>query len=364
MIVQTGEPQLRKPLSDIFPEFNGGPSSRGSTYWRRELQCAREGLLSNDLGWTPVQLSEALDMGLLWHLMLERFYKVRMVAQREMAGPVGTALRAAVNPMFAHSIDPTAYFSAGAEDATRAAFSVPDVLEGHPDYDNDTWRGRLERMLKSYLVFSRGDQWEILAVEQEFRTDAANPRQGVTYTSRLDLVVRDYEVRAAPVLRSVEHKSSTFDDPQTLKMFTHDLQTWGQVWVMANALEEHWPGEQYAGGLVNLTTKGGKVEWSKAQPRNHRVVVAPPWEGLLEWRESMLLAQQDQLRNPERGWPKNWAACNRPYGLCPYFDVCSTDVSRGMLEQGRPYTGHDYAAGAPVGPFFERQKKLQLSVLP
>lgn len=350
MIVQTGEPQLRQKLSDIFPELGGGPSSRGSTYWRRELQCAREGLLSNDLGWTPVQLSEALDMGLLWHLMLERFYKVRKIEQAVMR----------LQSVF----DGAEYFSAGAVEATRAAFSVPDALEGHPDYDNDTWRGRLERMLKSYLAFSRGDQWEILAVEQEFRTDAANPLQGVTYTSRLDLVVRDYEVRAAPVLRSVEHKSSTFDDPQTLKMFTHDLQTWGQVWVMANALETHWPGEYYAGGLVNLTTKGGKVEWSKAQPRNHRVVVAPPWEGLLEWRESMLLAQQDQQLNPERGWPKNWAACNRPYGLCPYFDVCSTDVSRGMLEQGRPYTGHDYAAGAPVGPFFERQKKLQLSVLP
>ncbi|MBK8246053.1 MAG: PD-(D/E)XK nuclease family protein [Gemmatimonadetes bacterium] len=227
MIVQTGEPQLRKPLSDIFPEFNGGPSSRGSTYWRRELQCAREGLLSNDLGWTPLQLSEALDMGLLWHLMLERFYKVRQRAQQAMAGRADTpALGAAiVNALQLNWIDPTAYFSAGAEEATRAAFSVPDALEGPPDYDNDTWRGRLERMLKSYLAFSRGDQWEILAVEHEFRTDAGNPRQGVTYTSRLDLVVRDYEVRAAPVLRSVEHKSSTFDDPQTLKMFTHDLQT-------------------------------------------------------------------------------------------------------------------------------------------
>ena len=133
---------------------------------------------------------------------------------------------------------------------------------------------------------------------------------------------------------------------------------------MANALEEHWPGETFAGGLVNITTKGGKVEWSKATPRNHRVVVAPPWEGLLQWRESLMYATEDRELAKRRGYPKNWAACNRPYGLCSFFDVCMTDVSRGMVELGRPYTGYDYAAGAPIGPFFEQRPRDQLRHLP
>lgn len=363
-MVQTGEPALRQSVADIFPELGGGPSSRGSTYWRREGQCSREGLLSNELGWVPVQLSEALDLGLLWHLALERFYLARRYAQHDMlrrflgaerAASIGRYLDARQLLRDRH-IDKAAYFSAGLLEATRAAYSVPDALQGHPDYDNEGWRGRLERMLRSYITYQRADQWEILFVETEYRTDRENPAHGVTYTSRLDLGVRDYEVAHLPVIRNIEHKSSTFDDPKTLKAFTHDLQTWGQVWVMANALAEHWPGEAYAGGLVNLTTKGSKVAYSTAQVRNHRVVVAPPWEGLLQWRESLMHAQALHESNPSRGWHKNFALCSRTYGLCPFFDVCSTDVARGMVEIGRPYEGADYAAGAPIGPFFEKAK--------
>lgn len=371
-LVQTGEPIIRQSAADIFPELAGGPSSRGSTFWRRELQCSREGLLSNQLGWVPTQLSEALDMGLMWHLALERFYLARMGAQQAMLNDICGDVHLRYNAagysdaralLASGRLDRAAYFSAGAEEATRAAYSVPDALQGHPDYDNDSWRGRLERMLKSYLTFQRADQWEILYVEREYRTDEELPEHGVTYTSRLDAGVRDYEIAHLPVIRNVEHKSSTFDDPKTLKAFTHDIQTWGQVWTMANALEEHWPGETFAGGLVNLTTKGGKVEWSKATVRNHRVIIAPPWEALLQWRDSLMHAQRIKELNAAAGWPKNFALCNRPYGLCSFFDVCSTDVPRGMLELGRPYEGHDYAAGAPIGPFFERQGKAHLQVV-
>ncbi len=374
-VIQTSEPLLRQSIAEIFPECAGGPSSAGSTFWRHNLQCAREGLLANDLAWVPMQLSEALDMGLMWHLALERFYKARQWAQLDILGRYAdhtytSTARSALGYPDARTlvqtgrIDRMHYFQAGTVEATKAAYSVPDALQGHKDYDNDTWRGRLERMLASYITYQRADQWEILYVEREYRTDAHVPHQGVTYTSRLDAGVRDYEVLQHPVIRNVEHKSSTFDDPKTLKAFEHDLQTWGQVWVMANALEEHWPGETFAGGLVNITTKGGKVEWSKATPRNHRVVVAPPWEGLLQWRESLMYATEDRELAKLRGYPKNWAACNRPYGLCSFFDVCMTDVSRGMVELGRPYTGYDYAAGAPIGPFFEQRPRDQLRHLP
>lgn len=374
-VIQTSEPILRQSIAEIFPECAGGPSSAGSTFWRHNLQCAREGLLANDLAWVPMQLSEALDMGLMWHLALERFYKARQWAQLDILGRYAdhtytSTARSALGYPDARTlvqtgrIDRMHYFQAGTVEATKAAYSVPDALQGHKDYDNDTWRGRLERMLASYIAYQRADQWEILYVEREYRTDAHVPHQGVTYTSRLDAGVRDYEVLQHPVIRNVEHKSSTFDDPKTLKAFEHDLQTWGQVWVMANALEEHWPGETFAGGLVNITTKGGKVEWSKATPRNHRVVVAPPWEGLLQWRESLMYATEDRELAKRRGYPKNWAACNRPYGLCSFFDVCMTDVSRGMVELGRPYTGYDYAAGAPIGPFFEQRPRDQLRHLP
>lgn len=374
-VIQTSEPLLRQSIAEIFLECAGGPSSAGSTFWRHNLQCAREGLLANDLAWVPMQLSEALDMGLMWHLALERFYKARQWAQLDILGRYAdhtytSTARSALGYPDARTlvqtgrIDRMHYFQAGTVEATKAAYSVPDALQGHKDYDNDTWRGRLERMLASYITYQRADQWEILYVEREYRTDAHVPHQGVTYTSRLDAGVRDYEVLQHPVIRNVEHKSSTFDDPKTLKAFEHDLQTWGQVWVMANALEEHWPGETFAGGLVNITTKGGKVEWSKATPRNHRVVVAPPWEGLLQWRESLMYATEDRELAKRRGYPKNWAACNRPYGLCSFFDVCMTDVSRGMVELGRPYTGYDYAAGAPIGPFFEQRPRDQLRHLP
>lgn len=374
-VIQTSEPILRQSIAEIFPECAGGPSSAGSTFWRHNLQCAREGLLANDLALVPMQLSEALDMGLMWHLALERFYKARQWAQLDILGRYAdhtytNTARSALGYPDARAlvqtgrIDRMNYFQAGTVEATKAAYSVPDALQGHKDYDNDSWRGRLERMLASYIAYQRADQWEILYVEREYRTDAHVLHQGVTYTSRLDAGVRDYEVLQHPVIRNVEHKSSTFDDPKTLKAFEHDLQTWGQVWVMANALEEHWPGETFAGGLVNITTKGGKVEWSKATPRNHRVVVAPPWEGLLQWRESLMYATEDRELAKRRGYPKNWAACNRPYGLCSFFDVCMTDVSRGMVELGRPYTGYDYAAGAPIGPFFEQRPRDQLRHLP
>lgn len=371
-LVVMGEPQTRRSVTEIFPELAGGASARGSTYWGREFQCSREGLLSNQLGWVPVQLSEALDMGLMWHLMLERFYKARAAAQATMLdatvlGAFGCTNAAGypdAREAFARGLlDPTMYFTAGIEEATAAAFSVPDALQGHSDYDNDAWRGRLERMARSYIASSRFDRWEILAVEREYATSAENPQQGVTYTSRLDLVIRDYEIQHLPVIRNVEHKSATFDDPRSLKAWQHNLQTWGQVWVMANALETHWPGERYAGNLVNITTKGGKVEWSKSTPQTTRVEVAPPWEGLLQWRASLMDKQREQLTLEARGWPKNWALCNRPYGLCPYFDVCLTDVTRGIAEIGRPYEGADYASGAPVGPYFEQRDVKHLPVI-
>lgn len=337
MLITTEDVALRHPLRDIFPELAAGPSSRGSTYWGRSLHCGREHLFSNVLNWDPVQLSDALDMGLMWHLALERFYTVRMRVQHEMGRDAPRDV---------------AFFQAGHEEAVAAAYTVPDALEGYEDYDKSTWRGRLERMLKSYIGFAR-DPWEVLAVEDEFAT--TREHHGLDYTSRLDLLVRDYTIPGWAVIRHIEHKSSTYDNPQHLKAFTHDLQTWGQTWVIANNVGARWPGETYRGGLVNITTKGGDGERTRAVPRCHRVEIMPSWPALLGWRDAMIDAQARRDSFHLRDWPKNFTQCSRKYGLCPFFDVCLKDADTGVRTIGRPYKGADFAAGVSLGPFFVKR---------
>jgi hypothetical protein len=288
----------RKPRF-ILPVVDDGPSRRGSTYWSRVQHCGREHLLSNILGWSSLAPNDPLDIGLIWHAALEAFYRCRLQAQKWM---LVVDANARSNPDF---------WTAGEREGTEAAFDILLLFREENGY-KDAF-AKLEKMLAVYLSTHRMDRWEILAVE--YTLDCPD----VEYTSKIDLIVIDYGIFDAPLIRTVEHKSAFRLTVDVTEGYHLDSQVMGQVYLGVRLLRvKGLP--PYAGACVNICSK-------ESTPKIERVFVAPHLDHLLAWEEHIKIQHEHRTFHETRGYSRNYASCSRRYGRCEHFDFCRFNPS-------------------------------------
>lgn len=193
----------RAPYEEVAQLGAGGASPRGSTYARRVQSCAREHLLSNVLRWEKLPRAKALDIGLLWHGMLEIYYQAILAEQQGVPQPVSPGQQAF-------------HFLQRFRDA-----------EGWTDFYETC-----SRMMDAYVERWRHQQdWQLLAVEYTCGwTAETHPelveQAGFELTTRLDLLIVDHSLRVTPFVRHVEHKclvgSTRILDAATQKTCTID----------------------------------------------------------------------------------------------------------------------------------------------
>lgn len=296
----------RRRVEQVLGLPDSGPSSRGSTYWRRLLACPREHFLANVLGWVPVDRTDPLEFGLLWHILLERLYEDMRAVQRKT------------------------YTGDKAPDA-----AVWDVLR--PFGNEIGWEDgyeKLSKMLDAYLVrwYEKDlNEFEIEGIEETLSVSLEDGL-GFEWSNRLDLRGIDHSL-GDRVRRHVEHKSTWRMDSEVMIGFTMDLQIIGQVFLMGRAYgnDEEAP---YLGCFVNLVSRPAGTS-SRARPPELGRQLAQPGPAELEaWVESMRFWQRWKATLDKIGdYPRNYGACVRRYGRCQFFNLCQfrPDDSVGSL---------------------------------
>lgn len=289
--------ERRKPhlILDVPDE---GPSPRGSTYWGRVQHCGREHLLSNVLGWRSLAPDDPLDTGLIWHACLEAYYRERLEGQRELIRSCGSREAALQHAHF---------FTAREAEAQRAAFAVLELFRAEPGYDEIY--AKIEKMLGFYFSRYRFDRFEILAVEVTIGC------ADVEYTSKLDLIVIDWSIPDAPLLRGVEHKSAFRLTLDVLEGYNLDSQVMGQVYLLWRHFVGHPHLPPFAGVIVNICSK-------EHTPKTERVTVAPDPAHLVAWEEHILIQAEHRAFHETRGFARNYGSCSRRFGRCEHFNFC------------------------------------------
>lgn len=309
--VTTIQTTVRRRPDEVLG-IEGGASRRGSTYWRRAIECPREHLLANELGWEPAALGDPLTFGLIWHYCLEAYYRVIQEHQN-------------VFPAFESTKD---YFWGANEEAEIAAYQALVPFAGEPGYEKCF--EKISQMLDVYFErYRREDKWQIVGVEVEL---ASEMRHGFEYTTRLDLMVVDHA--SEPALKIIEHKSSYRLDRNVLEGYTQDFQTIGQVWLVEAELDlEKYP--PFVGSVINIVSK-------ESTPKCARSYCQPSKYVLASWQRSMqaLSVQADYFEALD--YPQNFASCSRKFGRCQFFELCRTfpDLGVGDLKgMGDPILG-------------------------
>lgn len=288
-------PDRRAPATVL--NVADGPSPVGSTYWKGLFRCPREHAIRNIVQLRAERRREALDVGWLFHVGLEAYYKV-LQAHQQRLGKL-------------HPKDQVFFFDALPE-AEAAAFEAAVVPFANEQGYIDTITV-LERCLGGYFDFyRRNDRWTIIAVEETLQVDESY--FGFPYSARLDLIVEDH-VRGG--LWLVENKTTAWISDEILTGYQLDLQILGQVWLYRNCVDQRIYAP-FRGVLINITTKHMK-------PKFERPEVCPSQDHLDMFVKT--LKRWDQMRDEaERlDWPQalgNCAGPTRGYTRCDYFDVC------------------------------------------
>lgn len=210
---------------------------------------------------------------------------------------------------------------------------------------------RAEAMLRGYDARWRDEEYEVLAVEAEFRAPLVNPETGASSRTwqrggKIDMIVR--ELRTARIL-TVEHKHTT-EDFSPGSAYWKRLRMDGQVsgyFVGADALG--FPAEACLYDIL------GKPKLRPYQPGKTRAVAETPAEFLVRCMEAIaadpasyfrrgevvrLEAESAealfddwqiavQMRESQRlgRFPRNPDACVRFGRTCEFFDVCTGEAS-------------------------------------
>lgn len=290
----SNRPVDRVLFEDVLGEL-GGASARGSTYWRRVQLCPREHLLANRLGWQRTPRADALDLGLLWHKMLEVYYEQRRL---EQAGQRFT------------------------ETAEQAAYRLLQRFR-----DPKGWGAFYEsaqRMFEAYQERWRyaDRDWQIIGVEitggwtMESHPEIVR-QAGFELTTRFDMLVVDHSLPTIPVTRHIETKSAHALDPQTVIAYSQDDQVLGQCFLGRYFFDWKAVGyPPYVGALVNVTTKA-------KTPRCERLPVQPSDATLQAFAESKRFwaSQRDTYERIE-AYPRNYVNCTRRFGRCEFHELC------------------------------------------
>jgi len=287
------EPVERRAPEEVLGLEWSSPSARGSTYWRRVQQCAREHMLANEVRLAPKRRSDPLDVGLVWHYALEAYYRGIQLHQQ------GQSLDVAPDV---------------------AAFKVLQPFAGEPGWGK--FHDQLSKMLDSYLDTYHGkDRWEILAVEETLEI-GIDVGYGFEYSSRFDLWVVDHSLRQRAT-RHVEHKSASSLDGNTISGYLLDQQILGQIWLAEKCLDhEAYADAPYLGAYVNITTKPRAESGKTSIPQHVRIPVSPSEQQLLEWENAMRYWYAQREFAGQHGNPPNYGLCVRRYGRCAFFNLC------------------------------------------
>lgn len=309
----------RRSVAEVLGVTNSA-SPYGSTRYKRIRRCPREHGFVSVLGLRPERSPiEELDVGLIFHYALEKFYKY--VRQHQLKLDAQQAPR------------DDAYFHGAQQDAEVAAMQFIAPLSGEEGYE-ETF-AEVQTMLGHYFhTYRRQDRWRVVAVEETltFRNAAFQ------YSARLDLVVEDFDRGG---LWIVEHKSARAITDDLLQSYELDLQIVGQCWLLHQCVDlAALP--PFRGVLVDIMTK------SKKYPRLERHPVSPNGfhldnfaRQLVHWREVEQLWEQ-------QGWPQALGNCSgapRYFRQCAYYDICRTRPERTFHELAEEYA----EVGPPLG---------------
>lgn len=286
------EAELRRRSVDTILG-GGGPSERGSSFYKSLMICPREHALSYVHKIKPNVTGDALSSGSIFHKALEVFYTVIMVHQR--------ALDALNAPQDDH------YYWGCAFEAQEAAWASIATFATEPGYEKiyET----VQRILEAYFEKYWGhDKWRVLAVEETLHFK----EPGFDYSARIDLIVEWNERTWI-----VEHKTAKAVSMDTLDHYDMDIQTLGQQWLYENCVDtSQFP--PLAGVLVNITTKHKTVQFFRKE-------VCPSPAHLRMFEEA--IGYWIVLRTAARrtNWPRALGHCAgfaRGYSKCQFYSVC------------------------------------------
>lgn len=300
MIIETRSAPERRSVGEVLG-IPSGPSRRGSTYWSRLLRCPREFYLASKLHWGSTRSTDALDGGLIWHHMLEIFYRDRLAWQEKCRQESGGKI---------DRRDP--HYLAGNPNAGRRLFEALAPFAGEGGYEE--LYGLLERMADVYL-HRWFDMWEILAVEHTVEQQLAGTPNTppFEFSTRLDAVVLDWS-GAEPCLRIIEHKSTYRMDGDVLEGYQQDFQVLGQVWLVERGVDlRRYP--PFLGTIVNVVSR-------TKNPSAERILVQPWASSLASWERSLRYQVSLMPQHEAAGWPKNYSSCVRRFGKCEFFELC------------------------------------------
>jgi hypothetical protein len=291
-------PKKLKRMEEIVGIPDSGPSSRGSTYWRRVLSCPREHFLANVLGWTEEHRTEALEVGLAWHYVLENLYRDIQKLQRGQHLP---------------------------ESPEKRAFELL-----RPFVEELTWSEvspKLTEMLEVYLQrwYQRDlKTFEVLEVEATYQIPL-DDGLGFEWSNRLDVVGIDH-FSGTPVLRNKEHKSTYRVSEETMSGFQMDQQVLGQAFLMSYYADHPAAiSPAYEGVEVNMVERPYSVSARSKAPVVERFIVHPTDAAYAAWMESMKFFQRLLVTYEVMDqYPRNYAQCTRKYGKCPFFGLCQS----------------------------------------
>jgi hypothetical protein len=288
--------QKRRRTEQVLGLPESGPSSRGSTYWRRLLACPREHFLGNVLGWAPLDRTDPLEYGLLWHVLMEQLY---------------LDMRDVQHHRYAHAVGPdTRVF-----ETLRPFFSERGWEEGAE---------KIGKMLDAYLSrWYRTDLSELAveATEETFQITLEDGF-GFEWSNRMDLRGIDHS-QFQKCRRHWEHKTTWRMDSELILGFRMDLQITGQTFLMTREFGEAQDGLPYLGAIVNIIARPSSTSARSREPDTAREVIQSTPTDIAAWIESMrfhqrLLATYQKMDE----YPRNYNSCVRRYGRCAFFNLC------------------------------------------
>lgn len=269
-------------------------SERGSTYYGMLRMCPHEFGLSQVLGMRRIAEAEQLTLGILYHMAMETYYDAIYDHQHSIEKPKTLAAK-------------QHFFHGNIRNAQQMAWDAVDAIRTEPGYAN-TWYW-LEKTVSAYFeTYWKTDEWEVVATEEPIDITI----DGVRYTTRLDLVVYDWQRKG---YRVGEFKTARFLTNDLVDNYQMDAQVLGEV----VGFEKHF------GYQKNLLAIDVSIVTKQEQPKVTRVEVYPSLPHIRAWEASLLAFSELRKVYKELGWPRSYkcAGYARGYSKCQFYSVCS-----------------------------------------
>jgi PD-(D/E)XK nuclease superfamily protein len=308
----------RPPLFEVLQIPNAGPSPRGSTYYKTFQHCPFEFYVSVICGLRPEREAEPLTIGLLWHYLLELYYKA--IREHQLATREDRR-------------DPN-WLYGGANKGADQVYGMIDKLRAAQGYVEIA--DIAQRMFDGYLErYDRRDPVRVIAMEETlcFQSVPAEKRKRtkdkvkrklpivdaasleiIDFSTRLDLVVEDFD-RGGMWVR--EHKSCRSITDDLLSSYGLDLQVLGEIWALVHCVDlSQYPPLQ--GVVVNLASKA-------KEPKYYHHAVALSDAHLKNFQKTIATRPRMLELAATLGWPKylgNCAGFARGYSTCSFYSLC------------------------------------------